>query len=537
MKKLIRLNSKIILRSPILWIFTGFISLFFLLFVFVIYPDSINYAAALSSMTYIEICIMVLCFCMSVYFSRIKYSVEDIAEVLYAQAVLGRLLSIIIIATIAFFITPFFFVVICSITENTGIRFTAETLVNFFFGWMCIVAISSCFGYILGSVFKKNYIYLIVIPYVIFFSYLNSNFLSLFIDVNSELHLLLTNLFSIQDPFTTGIKLDYVSSMLDCFWLAKKFLLLAFIVLLMTITVIISKKRKRLSFPIAISMLTSIIVLLSSAGIYCRIFPQQYNYEDKLYVISDNLSPYTIDSYFGNINLSEPFTAQCKFVVTKNQEFDEKDFWFRLDKSLVINSLTVDGNEIPFNRSDDYVSVSYNSLPKNNQFVISMDYSGRVYYISDIKCVNIFSTYQAAAFPSSFAFIPIIDGDNSQKNYNFKLHGSNTIISNIPIKEVGNGTYELNGTSDNLCIFMGYFSKFTVDNTIVYRAAYNKKTDYFKQYQNAYLYGHLDPYTQEMIADPIENRPTAFLIYDLYGVLGHPVLYNDYWIMNYGMPS
>ena len=165
-------------------------------------------------MTYIEICIMVLCFCMSVYFSRIKYSVEDIAEVLYAQAVLGRLLSIIIIATIAFFITPFFFVVICSITENTGMRFTAETLVNFFFGWMCIVAISSCFGYILGSVFKKNYIYLIVIPYVIFFSYLNSNFLSLFIDVNSELHLLLTNLFSIQDPFTTGIKLDYVSSML-----------------------------------------------------------------------------------------------------------------------------------------------------------------------------------------------------------------------------------------------------------------------------------------------------------------------------------
>ena len=63
-----------------------------------------------------------------------------------------------------------------------------------------------------------------------------------------------------------------------------------------------------------------------------------------------------------------------------------------------------------------------------------------------------------------------------------------------------------------------------------------KLTDYNKIYGNATEYPYLDPYTGETIDESFGTRPVAFLIYDLYGVLGLPVVYQDYWIMNYGFP-
>lgn len=83
---------------------------------------------------------------------------------------------------------------------------------------------------------------------------------------------------------------------------------------------------------------------------------------------------------------------------------------------------------------------------------------------------------------------------------------------------------------------MGYFTSFTVNETTVYRAKYNKVTNYREVFSSAFKYSHFDPYTGEKSELPLSNKPTVLLIYDLYGVLGYPVQYNDYWIMNYGFP-
>lgn len=534
MRTLIKLNSKIICRSPIYWAVLCFVFLFFSLFVYLVYPSSINFAATLGAVAYIEITIIILDFCMAVYFSHRQYCLENICQISRTHSVIGRLVSQIIVSS-GLLIFPFVFTIVASLLESTDFLFNVEVGITVLLRWFCIILVSSSFGFLIGTLIKKYLVYLVVIPFCIIFSYLNSYLFSYIFPQNSKEFLIITNLLSVQEPFMTSVKLDYVSNLLDSFWLIKKVFILAIVGILIFLIVVITgfRKQKLIYYLLPGILLTAIIVV--SCFMYVKSFPEPYNYDAKLYVTSESIPAYSIKSYIGEITLSEKMVATCSLTVGRNST-NCQDLRFRLDASFKVDQICFNNQAIPYIHEGDYITISKEYLPKNDIFTLSFVYHGRVYYISDIEGLNIFSSNRATALPSSFAFIPIIDGDNTLKNYSLEIHGENNIISNIIPEKNQDGTYQINGKSDTLCLFMGYFTSFTVENTVVFKSSNNKLTDYNKIYGNATEYPYLDPYTGETIDESFGTRPVAFLIYDLYGVLGLPVVYQDYWIMNYGFP-
>ena len=534
MRTMIKYNLKIIRSSPIYWAATGFIAAFFGLFIFLIYPQSTNFSITLHEVTYIEIVLMIFVFCTSIYFSHINYSIEQLVQVPKCLCIFARLLSTAILFGVLLFF-PLSFAIFASLMEEVELLFLVEILLDVFLRWSSIVFLFSSLGFLFGTMFKQNIVYLAAIPCTIIFSHLNSIILEKFLDEYSRAYSIITSLLSSQAPFQNAVRLDYTSSFLDRFFFSKIVVILAIsatIVCFMLLLASHKKRRKQLVILFGISIAATII----SSSIYVELFPHSYDYEEKIYPSQQTDSPFEIISYSGDINLSERFSALCTVQIKQSMPFTQKELMLRLDESLVIDSMVIDGKEVPFNRNGDYLSVKPTILPDTPSFDVELKYHGRIYYISDISGVNIISLRKTAALPSSFAFIPIIDNGPQLKNYHLNVTGANNIISNIcPIKATNN-TYKIEGSSDTLCLFMGYFTSFTVNETTVYRAKYNKVTNYREVFSSAFKYSHFDPYTGEKSELPLSNKPTVLLIYDLYGVLGYPVQYNDYWIMNYGFP-
>ena len=534
MRALIKYNLKIIWSSPIYWASTGFIAAFFELFVFLIYPQSTNFSITLHAVTYIEIILMIFVFCAAIYFSHINYSVEQLVQIPEYLSIFTRLLSTIVLLGIVLFL-PLSFAIVASLLEGVELVFLFEILLDVLLRWASIICLFSSLGFLFGAIFRHNIVYLASIPCTIMFSHLNSLIIEKFLPEDSRSFLIITNLLSSQAPFQNAVRLEYTSSFLDGFFFSKIVTVLAISATIVCLILLLTSHKKR-SKQLVVFFLFSIAATSISCYIYVKLFPRSYDYEEKIYPSQRTDSPFEIVSYSGDVNLSEKFSAVCTVQIKQNTPSAQNELLLRLDESLIVDSMVVDGREVPFTRDRDYLTVKPTMLPDTPLFNVELEYHGRIYYISDISGVNIISLHKTAALPSSFAFIPIIDSKPQQKSYHMNVTGANSIISNIcPVKETSN-TYTIDGESDTLCLFMGYFTSFTANESTVYRAKYNKVTNYREVFSDAFNYSHFDPYTGEQSNMPLSSKPTVFLIYDLYGILGYPVQYNDYWIMNYGFP-
>lgn len=529
-------NMKMVQLSPVYWIAVGFTGAFFSFFIFLIYPSSINFSFSLNDgLAYIEVIMMILVFCSAAYFSHLAYSLEEIVQISKTKCILARLLSTAVMFLILL-LFPLCFSILAAIIERVEFAFFFETVIGVLLRWSAIIFLSSCMGFLLGNICKSNFIYLASIPYVILFSHLNSIVISKFLPTDSRTYLIVTSLLSVQSPFTSAVQLDYISSFLDTFTLTK-FILVILGSLTIIFLMFISSKRINKRGVFLFPLFASLLLTLTGGYAYIQLFPDSYNYKEKLYVTPQIDPSYCITSCYGNMSLSENFFASCAVQVKQNKSSRPSALQLRLDACMTIDDLTLDGKQIPFIRDGDHITVEPKDIPARSAFDIELKYHGRIYYISDISGVNILSLRKVAALPSAFAFLPVIDGEPAQISYSLTIKGHNQVISNVPAQKIGDDLYKVEGAADTLCLFMGYFDSFEIDGTTVYRAKYNKVTDYEKAYRNAFAYSYFDPYAGEQTKDTLSKRPVGFLIYDLYGILGFPVQYENYWIMNYGFPS
>lgn len=534
MSTLIKYNLKIIWMSPIYWVANGFITAFFLLFIFLIYPQSINFSVTLHGITYIEIIIMIFVFCSSVYFSRISYSIEQLVQIPNYMCIIARLLATGILFW-GLLLLPLCFIIFASLIERVEFVFVLEVLLDVHLRWFGMIFFFSSLGFLFGSICKWNIIYLASIPSIIMFSHLNSIVIEKFLSRYSKPFSILTSILSVQAPFQNAVQLEYMSSLLDRFFFSKEVIIFAGSAIIICCTLLLTSHKKP-SGKLILLLGLSIAATATSCSIYIKLFPHSYSYEEKIYPTQKLASPFSITAYEGDISLSEKFSAHCQIQVKRNMSSSSNELILRLDESLIVDSMLIDGEEIQFNRDGDYLTVDAKMLPSTPLFEMELGYHGRIYYISDISGRNILSLRKTAALPSSFAFVPVVDGDSIEKEYFLTVKGKNTVISNINPVKTGNNTYIIEGSSDTLCLFMGYFTSFKINETTVYRTKYNKVTDYKDVFSNAFKYSYFDPYIGEQSTLSLANKPTAFLIYDLYGVLGYPVQYKDYWIINYGFP-
>jgi hypothetical protein len=108
--------------------------------------------------------------------------------------------------------------------------------------------------------------------------------------------------------------------------------------------------------------------------IYISIFPKGYSYKDKLYVTADRSGGYRVASYEGDIRLSEYGDYECIATVEKGRG----DLTFRLDGALEIRKLSLEGRDVRYSRSGDFIVIPEKEIPDQASFSVELLYGGRV---------------------------------------------------------------------------------------------------------------------------------------------------------------
>ncbi len=499
--RLIRLNLKVIFSSVILYLFYAFIALFFLFFLVMMNQTRfINYAVFLDSLAYLEIAVFILAFCLAVYFAHQGYALEESCFVSKPACLLGRL-SAVLIASGCVCAVPLLYIVAASVSEGTELYFSCLAIAYFILRWLSLLLISQSLGFLAGSLLKKTFVYLLAAPFAIIFSHLNGSFLSMFL--NADRIIVVSNLLSLQKPLIFGVDIDYAGPRVDLLFAVKCALVLPFALFIASATV--AAAQKKFAPKTAAAMCSCLAAIALFCHIYISIFPKGYSYEDKLYVTADRSGGYRVASYEGDIRLSECGDYECLVTVEKGRG----DLTFRLDGAFEIRKLSLEGRDVRYSRSGDFIVIPENEIPDRDSFSVELLYGGRVRYRSD--------------------------GDLSVKAYNFHVTCANTLISNLAVES--GGGYTVSGKSNTFCLFCGFLTQFEKEGVIFYRAKYNKSTDYWGEYQSALTRRYLNPHTYEIASGAIVKPQKVFMIYYLYGIVGNPVVFNDYIMLNYGYPG
>lgn len=533
-RKLLRLNFRLIFTSMIYALYILLALVFFLIFSTYIawspYIHPINFSAVVGALEYLEIGLFVMAFCHAMYWSHQPCLLEEICFIPHSSVMIYKLVASMIAAETACLI-PCGFILISAVQQGTNLLFTFNTLCFTIIRWLVLLMTANTFGFVLGALVKSTYSYILVMPITVLSSYFNETIVEIFLGFHSPASRIVSQLLSVSDSYLATMEIDYSGPRVDLYFLLDAlFLVFVSLLLILFLNLIVSKR-------LTIKKLVAVIVLTGLAGLtvlsYVELSPHEYKYKEKLYPVSYQSQPYKITDYEGIFQLSEFSDFSGSFTICPTGAQMPETLTIRLDSCFTVEELTSTGNQVTFTRDGDYIILKAPSVPTTYQ----IKYHGRVYYLSDIGCVNLFASWLAAALPPNFAFIPLIDGDFGTKDYDIHVASANTVISNLNVDQEDT-LYRLSGKAASICIFSGFLTEYEQDGITVYRSKYNYATDYNTVLSNGLVSAnYMDPYKFEIRDDGFSKPDKAFLIYDLYGVLGIPVVYEDYILLNYGFTS
>jgi len=533
-RKLLKLNFKLIFTSLVFALVIAFALGFFLVYVgytmWMLGLKPINFSAVISSLEYLEVGLFVMAFCHAMYCSQQTCLLEEICFIPRSTVVMCKLAAS-TIATSTVCLIPCGFILFSAVRQGTDLVFTLNTLCFTLIRWLVLLLTANTYGFFFGHFIKKIYAYIFAAPLAILSSYFNAPFIENFFSFRSSTPRIISELLSVCESHPATAAMDYPSSRVDLYFLLDAlFLVLISMALIWLLNVIVSKRFSLRKAVMGVVLIGSTVLTVS---VYVSLAPVEYQYDEKLYLESYEEQPYEITGYEGDFALSEFSVFSGNFTVRPTGNQTPETLTIKLDGCFVVDELTSKNGPVAFTRSGDYLTLEAPAEPTTFQ----IKYHGRVYYYSDTGCVNLFTSWLSAALPPNFAFVPLIEGDLGTKNYDIRVSSANTVISNVDIVPEGS-LYHLNGQASSICIFSGFLTECELDGITVYRTKYNFVTDYSAVLQGALSGGYyLDPYDPrklEIKEDGFSKPDKAFLIYDLYGVLGFPVVYGDYILLNYG---
>ncbi|MDO5716963.1 MAG: hypothetical protein Q4Q17_04110 [Tissierellia bacterium] len=180
----------------------------------------------------------------------------------------------------------------------------------------------------------------------------------------------------------------------------------------------------------------------------------------------------------------------------------------------------------------DFFTVSVGEVGK--EMVLTLEYEGRVYYMSRIHCIDIFTTRWASALPPRFAFLPLMDGDMTKKQFDLSVLSHNTVVSNLQVEGGEKNQYHLTGESISVALFSGYFVEERSNGHTIIRMKYNGLTDYEAIYERGFQHGVYNGLTNER--EEGEDFPCSkvFMMHVDYETYGYPLRMDEYLLMDYG---
>lgn len=530
-KKLLKLNVRLMFTSLIFVLFAAFALGFFLVFIGYIswspYIHPINYSAVINALEYLEIGLFVMAFCHAMYWSHQPALLEEICFVPRVSVIMCRLAASILTTSTACLI-PCGFILISAVQQGTGPLFTLNTLCFTLIRCLTLLLTANTLGFFLGHFIKSTYAYVLAAPVTVLSCYFNQTFVEIFLGFRTSASRIVAQLLSTSDSSPATMEMDYPGSRLDLYYLLDGlFLVLACLLLIWVLNCIASK---RLTAKKAAAGGGLIAAAVLTVWAFVVLSPMEYRYEEKLYPVDYEAQPYEITDYEGDFKLSEFSRFSGSFTVRPTSAQKTDTLTIRLDGCFTVDELTCGGSQVPYTRDGDYLTMEAPSGPVTFQ----IRYHGRPYYLSDIGCVNLFTSWLSSALPPNFAFVPLIDGDFNVKNYDLRVTSGNTVISNLDVAPEGN-LYRLSGKASSICIFSGFLTEYEKDGITIYRTKYNAATDYNAVLDRALTEGnYMDSRTMEIVQGGFDKPEKAFLIYDLYGVVGFPVVYDGYILLNYG---
>ena len=500
-KKLLKLNVRLMFASLIFVLFAAFALGFFLVFIGYIswspYIHPTNYSAVINALEYLEIGLFVMAFCHAMYWSHQSALLEEICFVPRVSVIMCRLAAS-ILATSTVCLIPCGFILISAVQQGTSPLFTLNTLCFTLIRWLTLLLTANTLGFFLGHFIKNTYAYVLAAPVTVLSCYFNQTIVEIFLGFRTSASRIVAQLLSTSDSSPATMEMDYPGSKLDLYYLLDGlFLVLACLLLVWVLNYIVSK---RLTAKKAAAGGGLIAAAVLTVWAFVVLSPMEYRYEEKLYPVDYEAQPYEITDYEGDFKLSEFSRFSGSFTVRPTRAQKADTLTIRLDGC----------------------------------FTFQIRYHGRPYYLSDIGCVNLFTSWLSSALPPNFAIVPLIDGDFNVKNYDLRVTSGNTVISNLDVAPEGS-LYRLSGKASSICIFSGFLMEYEKDGITIYRTKYNAATDYSAVLDRALAEGnYMDSRTMEILQGGFDKPEKAFLIYDLYGVVGFPVVYDGYILLNYG---
>ena len=519
MKYLLRFHIKQIINSPFFWIIFVVTGLGLGAFLFLLSgsSDFINYVTEYNAFTYFEPIIIIVSYGFAVYYLKQETTLEVICLYTKAEVYIGKTLAI-MLDSLILCAYPVLFIAISAIQQRTGLLFTMTALLHMCLLWVMMILASQSAAAIICLCIKDSIAYILCIPVTILLSFMNSFILQPVLGNRASR---LSAFFSMQKPFVYGANVEYAGANMDLFHLSKfLYVIIGTAVILSFVWLLLSQvKKKAVVFFSAVSILEICCILL-----WLWSFPQTFDADKKLFVKTDVLPNSEIIGYSGNIGLGEFCSVKCTIDFAP---YEQKQVTFRLDQCFNIRSIQTKEKEIPFERNGDYITLA---LPENGkeEMQINFEYTGRVYYVSNVDVISLYASRYSAALPARFALLPILDGDLSDKQYNLTVTAHNTLVSNLDVTPIGSNTYHVYGNANTCSFFVGYIEEYEEDSIIFYHAKYNRLTDYKALYIDILDRKRLDAFTGSISEINYPQPKKVFLLYSHYKNTGFPVQYDNY---------
>lgn len=244
--KLFKLYFKLIFSSLIFWLYLLFISGFFCLFTVCIGVTGGDYSfLLLETFVYLEVAVAIFSFCLAVYFIRQRDTLEKVCLIPETKCRAIKVVSLIIASSIICLL-PLIYCSVIAVSQQVGFSYCFMTIVFYCARWLEIIILMETMGSLLGYIVKSPFIYLLVLPIVIIFSFLNQYFFQALSSI-AEFPEWTKTLISIQNMYVDGMAVDYAVPRLNLLFLSKLIAILAFSTLLLYLLYFAVSKKRRAS--------------------------------------------------------------------------------------------------------------------------------------------------------------------------------------------------------------------------------------------------------------------------------------------------
>ena len=398
--------------------------------------------------------IMIIC----AYVSGKRYNLLEYLEENIYKRFISMLLSSIYIISILYLINVV--IIIINLNSDNLLIFNITGFIHFSLTWYLTNMLASCIGLLVGTFMPSFYRYFVSI--VLFLPFIKGL-------TKGDTTSLFGKLLNVFDDQVTSPRNHGSGIVLNTFYILDKIFILLFILLIIGIIYLYSKKRNYKYIALSLIIFFTVQgIVVNSANRSIKIVDSENAIEASAASKKIDL-PYYIEDYSMELNLKNNLSNKCHIKIKlENQTSEIK---FKLDNVFEINNLKINNKSVDYKRHENEVIIPLkNPDLKSNSLDLFIDYTGSVYISNNIGTDISYVSYNSVQLLSDIInWYPTIES-NKEFNLNIKGTSSSKLYSNLNIestKQESLYTFKASGKTNSLNIVSGNYGEYTYNGVKV----------------------------------------------------------------------